>query len=40
MNMLGGRQSSSEEGVYDQSQQISQTTQSQDSQISEEDIPF
>ena len=40
MNMLGGRQSSSDEGVYDQSQQISQTTQSQDSQISEEDIPF
>ena len=40
MNMLGGRQSSIEEAVYDQSQQISQTTQSQDSQISEEDIPF
>ena len=40
MNMLGGRQSSSEEGVYDQSQQTSQTAQSQDSQISEEDIPF
>ena len=40
MNMLGGRQSSSDEGVYDQSQQTSQTAQSQDSQISEEDIPF
>ena len=40
MNMLGGRQSSSDEGVYDQSQQTAQTAQSQDSQISEEDIPF
>ena len=40
MNMLGGRQSSSDEGVYDQSQQTSQTAQSQDSQISEEAIPF
>ena len=40
MNMLGGRQSSSDEGVYDQSQQTSQTAQSQDSKISEEDIPF
>ena len=40
MNMLGGRQSSSDEGVYDQSQQTSQTAQSQDSQISEDDIPF
>ena len=40
MNMLGGRQSSGEEGDYDQSQQTSQTTKLQDSQISEEDIPF
>ena len=40
MNMLGGRQSSGDEGVYDQSQQTAQTAQSQDSQISEEDIPF
>ena len=40
MNMLGGRQSSSDEGAYDQSQQTSQTAQSQDSQISAEAIPF
>ena len=40
MNMLGGRQSSSDSDAYDQSQPTSQTAQSQDSQISEEDIPF
>ena len=40
MNMLGGRQSSGDEGTYDQSQPTPQTAQSQDSQISEEDIPF
>ena len=40
MNMLGGRQSSDDGGAYDQSQPTSQTDQPQDSQISEEDIPF
>jgi len=40
MNMLGGRQSSDDGGAYDQSQPASQTAQPQDSQISEEDIPF
>ena len=40
MNMLGGKQSSSDGDAYDQSQPTSQTAQSQDSQISEEDIPF
>ena len=40
MNMLGGRQSSSDEGAYHQAQQTSPTAESQDSQISEEDIPF
>ena len=40
MNMLGGRQSSDDGGAYDQSQPTSQNAQSQDSQISEEDIPF
>ncbi len=40
MNMLGGRQSSSDAGAYDQSQPASQSAPSQASQISEEDIPF
>ena len=40
MNMLGGRQSSGDSGEFDQSQPASQTSQSHDSQISEEDIPF
>ena len=40
MNMLGGRQSSGDSGEFDQSQPASQTAQSHDSQISEEDIPF
>ena len=40
MNMLGGRQSSSDSGEFDQSQPASQSTQSHDTQISEEDIPF
>jgi len=40
MNMLGGRQTSGDGGGYDQSQPASQPAQSQDSQISEEDIPF
>ena len=40
MNMLGGRQSSDDGSAYDQSQPTSQNAQSQDSQISEEDIPF
>ncbi len=40
MNMLGGRQSSSDSGEFDQSQPVSQTAQSPDTQISEEDIPF
>jgi single-strand DNA-binding protein len=40
MNMLGGRQSSGNEGAYDQSQPASQSAPSQASQISEEDIPF
>jgi len=40
MNMLGGRQSSGDGGAYDQSQPASQPAQTQDSQISEEDIPF
>ncbi len=40
MNMLGGRQSSADSGEFDQSQPASQTSQSHDSQISEEDIPF
>ena len=40
MNMLGGRQSSGDGGDYDQSQPASQSTPSQASQISEEDIPF
>ena len=40
MNMLGGRQSSGDGGVYDQSQPASQSDPSQASQISEEDIPF
>ena len=40
MNMLGGRQSSDDGGAYDQSQTTSQNTQSEDSKISEEDIPF
>ena len=40
MNMLGGRQSSSDSGEFDQSHPASQTSQSQDAQISEEDIPF
>jgi single-strand DNA-binding protein len=40
MNMLGGRQSSSDGGAYDQSQPTSQSAPSQASQISEEDIPF
>ena len=40
MNMLGGRQSSGDSGEFDQSQPASQTGQSHDSQISEEDIPF
>jgi len=38
--MLGGRQSSDDGGAYDQSQPTSQNAESQDSQISEEDIPF
>ena len=40
MNMLGGRQSSSDTGAYDQSQPASQSAPSQASQVSEEDIPF
>ena len=40
MNMLGGRQSSGDSGEFDQSQPASQTSQSNDTQISEEDIPF
>ena len=40
MNMLGGRQSSADSGEFDQSQPASQTSQSHDAQISEEDIPF
>ena len=40
MNMLGGRQSSGDSGEFDQSQPASQTAQSHDSQISEDDIPF
>ncbi|MFL2723733.1 MAG: single-stranded DNA-binding protein [Gammaproteobacteria bacterium] len=40
MNMLGGRQSSGDSGEFDQSQPVSQTAQSHDNQISEEDIPF
>ena len=40
MNMLGGRQSSADSGEFDQSQPASQTSQSNDAQISEEDIPF
>ena len=40
MNMLGGRQSSGDTGAYDQSQPASQSSPSQASQISEEDIPF
>ena len=40
MNMLGGRQSSGDSGEFDQSQPVSQTAQSPDTQISEEDIPF
>ena len=40
MNMLGGRQSSGDEGAYDQSQPASQSVPYSESQISEEDIPF
>ena len=40
MNMLGSKQSSGDTGSYDQSQPTSQPDQSQESQISEEDIPF
>ena len=40
MNMLGGRQSSSNSGEFDQSQPVSQAAHSPDTQISEEDIPF
>ena len=40
MNMLGVRQSSGDSGEFDQSQPASQTAQSHDNQISEEDIPF
>ena len=40
MNMLGGRQSSNDSGEFDQSQPASQSAQSHDTQISEEDIPF
>ena len=40
MNMLGGRQISSDSGEFDQSQPVSQTVHSPDTQISEEDIPF
>ena len=40
MNMLGDRQSSGDGGAYDQSQPASQSAPSQESQISEEDIPF
>ena len=40
MNMLGGRQSSGDGGAYDRSQPASQPSSSQESQISEEDIPF
>ena len=40
MNMLGGRQASGDGGGYDQSQPASQSAPSQESQISEEDIPF
>ena len=40
MNMLGGRQSSGDGGAYDHSQPTSQSSPSQESQISEEDIPF
>ena len=40
MNMLGSRQASGDGGAYDQSQPASQSAPSQESQISEEDIPF
>ena len=40
MNMLGGRQTSGDGGGYDQSQPAAQSAPSQESQISEEDIPF
>ena len=40
MNMLGGRQSSVDSGAFDQSQPASQAVQSQETQISEDDIPF
>ena len=39
MNMLGGRQSSSDSAEYDQSQPATQTSESQ-GPISDEDIPF
>ena len=39
MNMLGGRQASGDGGAYDQSL-AAQSAPSQESQISEEDIPF
>jgi len=39
MNMLGGRQSSSDSAEYDQSQPATQTPESQ-GPISDEDIPF
>ena len=40
MNMLGGRQASGDGGAYDPSQPAAQSAPSQESQISEEDIPF
>ena len=40
MNMLGGRHASGDGGAYDQSQPAAQSAPSQESQISEEDIPF
>ena len=40
MNMLGGRQAAGDGGAYDQSQPAAQSAPSQESQISEEDIPF
>jgi single-strand DNA-binding protein len=40
MNMLGGRQSSGDSGVYDQSQPEQKPSEPSASNISEEDIPF
>ncbi|MBD63026.1 MAG: single-stranded DNA-binding protein [Gammaproteobacteria bacterium] len=40
MNMLGGKQASSGGDAYDQSQPAAEQVDSQDSRISDEDIPF